>query len=110
MTTEQEQTQQDHEQIEENSDGTILVRLKRTVTIGREPYERVTIRELTGRQMRRIEGAQDNASAAAIMDVANELSDPPGIADMVRCQQDLTAIMEATTRQVGKFTQTGEPA
>jgi len=110
MADEQGDKEPQSDRILENEDGTIVVRLIRPVKVDGEEYSRVTIREMTGRQQRLTEKASDGEQGTLTMDIANELSDPAGIADLTRCQQDLTNVMEATLMQVGKFQESGAPS
>lgn len=96
------------ERIIENSDGTYIVKLVEPVKLRGETVERVMLRRLRAKDMRLYIDDVVLERASQVFDVASAIASPEGIVDELLCQDDVVAVLSATSLIVGKFHGTGK--
>lgn len=98
-----------NDRITSNRDGTLIVRLLLPAKVGKEETERVTIRPVLSGDMRTISGVTQ-ANLDSMMDMAARLASPKGVVEVLECQADLDAVLEAAMKQVLAFQEPGSGA
>lgn len=90
--------------VEENDDGTIIVRLHRHVKTGGESHTRITVHEFTSKILPKAERMEkEGATTEVMLDIARDLCTPKGASDALRGMKDTQNLVQAVTIQMGKY-------
>lgn len=84
--------------LEENSDGTIIVKLTRPARVGSEDLHRLTVGRIKAKHVRQVTRAE-----GSLDDYADLIVIPEGATGELESEEDHVAVMRAVDRQLGKY-------
>lgn len=84
--------------LEENADGTIIVKLNRPVRVGSEDVARLTVGRMKAKHVRQVTRA-----GGGLDDYADLIVTPEGATGELESDEDHVAVMRAVDRQLGKY-------
>lgn len=93
--------------IEENSDGSLIIRLVRAVEFRGEKLHRLTLRRVKVRDVRIAEGKTKLEQAHVFADL---LVQPEGAVAELESDWDYAVVQRAVGRQLGKYQEAGPPS
>lgn len=91
------------ERLDDNADGTVIVRLERPIIVDGEELHRLTVGRVKVRHHRTARAANFGIDA-----YADELVTPKGAVGELECDADYMAVQVAVSRQLGKFRGAGD--
>lgn len=90
------------ESIDENADGTMIVRLVMPPEVNGTKHRKLTVRPVKVRDVRAV-----GADGGSPEEYAARLVEPPEAFDELECERDYSAVLVAVDDQLGKFRRTG---